>query len=92
MNIAHRIVLDKLKQQVELLKSYNRRLDDAVIKESSKYICNYAESMELTTDEKGKVKDVSFPAESTYTDNGNNVTIDDCFFFTCVSDFVFVSK
>lgn len=50
---------------------------EAVIKESSKYICNYAESMELTTDENGNVKDVSFPAESTYTDNGNNVTIDD---------------
>lgn len=50
---------------------------DAVIKESTKYICNYAESMELTTDETGMVKDVSFPEESTYTDNGNNVIIDD---------------
>lgn len=50
---------------------------DAVIKESSQFVCNYAESMELTTDESGNVKDVSFPVESTYTDNGNNVTIDD---------------
>ncbi len=50
---------------------------DAVIKESSKYVCNYAESMELTTDEQGKVKSVSFPVESTYTDSDRNVTIDD---------------
>lgn len=50
---------------------------DAVIKESTRYVCNYKESMELTTNEAGKVIDVSFPVESTYTDNGNNMTIDD---------------
>ena len=50
---------------------------DAVINESSKYVCDYAESMELATDETGTVKEVSFPAESTYTDNGNNVAIED---------------
>ena len=50
---------------------------DAVTKESTQYICDYAESMELTTDENGKVKNVSFPVESTYTDNGNHVMIDD---------------
>lgn len=50
---------------------------DGVIKENSQYICNYAESMELMTDETGKVKEVSFPVESSYTDNGNNVTIED---------------
>lgn len=50
---------------------------DAVAKESSQYICNYAESMELTRDEAGNEKLVSFPVESTYTDNGHHVTIDD---------------
>lgn len=50
---------------------------DAVIKESNKFICDYAESMELTTEEDGTAKEVSFPVESTYTENGNNVTIDD---------------
>ena len=33
--------------------------------------------MELVTDESGKVNEVSFPAESSYTDNGNNLSIDD---------------
>lgn len=50
---------------------------DAVIKESSKYICNYAESMELVEDECGKVCESSFPEESSYTDNGNYVNISD---------------
>lgn len=50
---------------------------DAVTNESNKYICDYAESMELTTEEDGTAKEVSFPVESTYTENGNNVSIDD---------------
>ena len=44
---------------------------DQIRKESTSYICDYAKSMELTKDE------VSFPVESTYTDNGNTLRISD---------------
>ena len=50
---------------------------DAVIKESTKYICDYSKSMELSTDESGKVRDVSFPAKSLYTDNAYYENISD---------------
>ena len=42
---------------------------DKVVKESSKYTCDYEQSMELVKDDSGKAKEVSFPVESTYTDN-----------------------
>ena len=42
---------------------------DKVAKESNKYICDYSKSMELSKEESGKVKDVSFPVKSLYTDN-----------------------
>ena len=42
---------------------------DKVVKESNKYICDYSKSMELSKEESGKVKDVSFPVKSLYTDN-----------------------
>ena len=50
---------------------------DKVVKESSKYICDYSQSMELVKDESGKAIEVSFPTESIYTDNGNYDNISD---------------
>lgn len=41
------------------------------------YLCDYAQSMELSTDETGIVKEVSFPTESSYTDFGRYVSIGD---------------
>ncbi|MCQ2242974.1 MAG: DEAD/DEAH box helicase family protein [Bacteroidaceae bacterium] len=50
---------------------------DSVVKENNKYVCDYSVSMELTKDEVGKVREVSFPVESMYTDNGNYENIAD---------------
>ncbi len=50
---------------------------DSVVKENKKYVCDYALSMELTKDEAGKVREVSFPVESMYTDNGYYENISD---------------
>lgn len=50
---------------------------DSVVKENNKYVCDYSVSMELAKDEVGKVKEVSFPVESMYTDNGNYEDISD---------------
>lgn len=50
---------------------------DKVVKENSKYVCDYAASMELSKDEQGKTKEVSFPVESIYTDSGHYVSISD---------------
>lgn len=48
-----------------------------IIAENSSYLCDYSESMVLTTDEKGKVKEVSFSEESSYTDIGKYINIGD---------------
>ena len=45
--------------------------------ESNRYSCDYAESMELTTDDSGATCVVSFPVTSSYVDNGNYVNIGD---------------
>lgn len=45
--------------------------------ESNRYSCDYAESMELTTDDSGATREVSFPVTSSYVDNGNYVIIGD---------------
>lgn len=50
---------------------------DQIIDLSSSYLCDYANSMELSTDDTGKVKEVSFPVESSYTDMGKYVNIGD---------------
>ena len=50
---------------------------DGIISENSSYLCDYAESMVLSTDEDGKIKEVSFPVESSYTDSGKYVNIGD---------------
>ena len=44
---------------------------DAVRKTYDSYICDYAKSMELVKDDNDKVKEVSFPSTSLYTDNQN---------------------
>lgn len=44
---------------------------DAVRKTYDSYICDYAQSMELVKDDNDKVKEVSFPLTSLYTDNQN---------------------
>lgn len=48
---------------------------EEIIAKNSSYLCDYANSMELSTDESGVVKEVSFPIESSYTDNGKYVNI-----------------
>lgn len=50
---------------------------DDIISKNSTYLCDYEKSMELSTDESGKVKEVSFPVESSYTDIGKYVNIGD---------------
>ena len=50
---------------------------DDIITENSSYLCDYAQSMELATDDLGNVKEVSFPVESSYTDLGKYVQIGD---------------
>lgn len=50
---------------------------DDIISQNSSYLCDYAKSMELSTDELGNVKEVSFPVESSYTDIGKHVSIGD---------------
>ncbi len=50
---------------------------DDVISENSSYLCDYAESMVLSKDEFGNIKEVSFPVESSYTDFGKFVYIGD---------------
>lgn len=50
---------------------------DDIIAKNSSYLCDYSESMVLTTDEEGKVKEVSFPEESSYTDIKKYVSIGD---------------
>lgn len=57
---------------------------DSVTRENSKYMCDYSTSMELTQDEEGHTKEVSFPAESTYTDNG--------LFYENIADWVWKRK
>lgn len=48
-----------------------------IISENSSYLCDYASSMELCTDDSGVVREVSFPIESSYTDLGKYVNISD---------------
>lgn len=50
---------------------------DSVVKENKKYVCDYSVSMELTKNDAGNTKEVSFPVESMYTDNGNYESIGD---------------
>jgi len=50
---------------------------DDIISKNSSYLCDYAKSMELSTDDSGSVKEVSFPIESSYTDLGKYVNIGD---------------
>ena len=55
---------------------FAENVDDIKSKNSS-YLCDYANSMELSMDDSGKVKEVSFPVESSYTDIGKYVSIGD---------------
>lgn len=50
---------------------------DAVRKEFNNYICDYAKSMEIVTDNDGKYKEVSFPITSVYVDNEHYQNISD---------------
>ncbi|MCC7522329.1 DEAD/DEAH box helicase family protein [Candidatus Uhrbacteria bacterium] len=50
---------------------------EAVASESSHYVNDYEESMEVVRDENGKEVEVSFAPTSHYTDNGNYVDIGD---------------
>lgn len=50
---------------------------DGIKSHYEQYICDYAESMELVTDEKGDAQTVSFPLVSLYTDNGIYLKISD---------------
>lgn len=50
---------------------------DSISRESSKYICDYSQSMEVCQDEDGKPIWSSFPLSSLYVDNGNYVNISD---------------
>ena len=50
---------------------------DEIIRENTKFACDYAKSMEIANNENGKVMTVSFPVESQYTDNGNYINISD---------------
>lgn len=49
----------------------------SIATESSNYICNYEESMEIDTDESGNPSVKTIPAASSYTDNGNYINISD---------------
>lgn len=55
---------------------FTENVDDIISKNSS-YLCDYAKSMELSKDESGNEKEVSFPIESSYTDLGKYVSIGD---------------
>ena len=50
---------------------------DGIKSHYEQYICDYAESMELVTDEKGDAQTVSFPLVSLYTDNEIYLKISD---------------
>jgi type III restriction enzyme len=50
---------------------------EAVAGESSHYVNDYEDSMEVVKDEKGQDVEVSFATASHYTDNGNYVNISD---------------
>lgn len=50
---------------------------DGIKSHYEQYICDYAESMELVTDEKGEAQTVSFPLVSLYTDNEIYLKISD---------------
>ena len=50
---------------------------EAVCKEYSNFICDYAESMEIIKDANGKDKEVSFPTHSVYVDNEHYQNISD---------------
>ncbi len=55
---------------------FTENVEDIISKNSS-YLCDYTKSMELSKDELGNVKEVSFPIESSYTDIGKYVNIGD---------------
>ena len=50
---------------------------EKIASENNRYSCDYAESMELTTDDSGATREVSFPVTSSYVDNGNYINIGD---------------
>ncbi len=52
-------------------------LIDKIIIENNKYVCDYAESMEISKDENDHIIECSFPVSSSYVDNGNYVNIGD---------------
>lgn len=71
---------------VEMCYSYANNTDkwfaftehiDGIVRENNKFICDYAQSMEIACDENGEEIIVSFPVESQYTDNGNYINIGD---------------
>lgn len=50
---------------------------DQIKAENNKYVCEYEKSMEIVTDENGKVILQSLPLNSSYVDNGNYLNISD---------------
>lgn len=50
---------------------------EAIAKESNNFVCNYAQSMELTKDNKGNEIEVSMPAQSIYVDSNISIRIKD---------------
>ncbi|MDE6293282.1 MAG: hypothetical protein K2L88_01515, partial [Clostridiales bacterium] len=50
---------------------------DSIAQESSRYICDYSQSMEVVKDGEGQPLPASFPLDSFYVDNGNYVNIGD---------------
>lgn len=51
---------------------------DDIARKNSEYVCDYAKSMVLTTDdESDNVREVSFPASTVFTDNGNHFMVRD---------------
>lgn len=50
---------------------------DQIKAENDKYVCEYEKSMEIVTDENGKVILQSLPLNSSYVDNGNYLNISD---------------
>lgn len=50
---------------------------DQIQSESNRFSCDYSKSMELSTNDEGRINEVSFPTFSSYVDNGNYVNISD---------------
>ena len=50
---------------------------EGIARENSKFICDYSQSMEISQDDTGNTKLLSFPISSLYVDNGNYINISD---------------